>query len=85
MPPAIDIQSDILKASSIWLAASKAADALVENQSFMRRQSYKRRDEKNFNSSSDESDGDFREFTNNPEAQAVSQELSEQIKISRPG
>lgn len=84
MPPAIDIQSDILKSiKHIWLAASKAADALVENQSFMRRQSYKRRDEKNFNSSSDESDGDFREFTNNPEAQAVSQELSEQIKISR--
>lgn len=84
MPPAIDVQRDALKSiKHIWTAASQAADAIIENQSFMRRQSYKRRDEKNFNSSSDESDEDFREFINNPEAQAMSHELSEQIKTSK--
>ena len=84
MPPAIDIQGDVLKSiKQIWAAASEAADALAENQGFMRRQSYRRRDEKNFNSSSDESDDDFRTFINNPEAQAISHELSEHIQISK--
>lgn len=84
MPPAIDLQKDVLKnVKNIWIAASHTADAIIENQSFMRRQSYKHRDEKNFNSSSDDSDEDFREFINNPDALAMSHELSEQIKTSK--